>query len=162
MEDNKVVSYYSENIKFNRKALTEVYEILMEYEDGIYNIPENIMKVIEDNRDKEYVFDINEIENIELMEDTKRILTYLYTEFLSTGEEHEILKQMEKVQYEKRKELELNEIQESKDIDEIFSSKKEDAEIKNLEIKELPVEYKESVIKQIINRILRKIRKIFN
>ena len=162
MEENKIKSYYSENIKFDRKALTQVYEILIEYEDSIENIPKNMMKVIENNRDKEYVFDINEIENIELMEDTKRILTYIYTEFLSIGEEHEILKQMEKMQYEKRKQLELNGVQESKNIDEIFSSKKEDAEIKNLEIKELPVKYKESVIKKIINRILRKIRKIFN
>lgn len=161
MEENREKSYYVENIKFDRKALTEVYEMLMEYEDGIENVPENILKVIEDNRDKEYVFDINEIENIELMEETKRILTYIYTEFLSTGEEHEVLKQMEKMQYEKRKELELTSIQESKNSDEIFSSRKEEND-ETLEIKELPVEYKESVIKKIINKIINKIKGIFN
>lgn len=159
MEENKIKSYYSENIKFDRKALTEVYEMLMEYEEGIENIPENILKVIEDNRDKEYVFDINEIENIELMEETKRILTYIYTEFLSTGEEHEVLKQMEKMQYEKRKQLEENKQIES--LDEIFSSRKKE-NVENIEIKDLPAEYKESVMMKIINKIIEKIKKIFN
>ena len=98
------ISYYNKNIKANRKALTEVYEILQEYEDSIEEIPEKYMYVIEDNRDKDYIFSTEDLENIELLEDTKKILTYLYTNFLSTPEERTILKQLEKIQYEKSQE----------------------------------------------------------
>jgi len=95
------ISYYNKNIKANRKALTEVYEILQAYEDDIDEIPEKYMYVIEDNMDKDYIFSTEDLENIELLEDTKKILTYLYTNFLSTPEERTVLKQIEKIQYEK-------------------------------------------------------------
>ena len=95
------ISYYNKNIKANRKALTEVYEILQAYEDDIDEIPEKYMYVIEDNMDKDYIFSTEDLENIELLEDTKKILTYLYTNFLSTHEERTVLKQIEKIQYEK-------------------------------------------------------------
>lgn len=98
------ISYYNKNIKVNRKALTEVYEILQEYEDDIDEIPEKYMYVIEDNMDRDYIFSTEDLENIELLEDTKKILTYLYTNFLSTPEERTILKQLEKIQYEKSQE----------------------------------------------------------
>ena len=58
VEDNKIKSYYIENTKFSRIALAQVYEIIIEYEDGIENVPENVIKFLDDNRDKEYVFDI--------------------------------------------------------------------------------------------------------
>lgn len=95
------ISYYNKNIKVNRKALTEVYEILQAYEDDIDEIPEKYMYVIKDNMDKDYIFFTDDLENIELLEDTKKILTYLYTNFLSTPEERTVLKQIEKIQYEK-------------------------------------------------------------
>ncbi len=95
------ISYYNKNIKVNRKALTEVYEILQAYEDDIDEIPEKYMYVIKDNMDKDYIFSTEDLENIELLEDTKKILTYLYTNFLSTPEERTVLKQIEKIQYEK-------------------------------------------------------------
>jgi hypothetical protein len=95
------ISYYNKNIKVNRKALTEVYEILQAYEDDIDEIPKKYMYVIEDNMDKDYIFSTEDLENIELLEDTKKILTYLYTNFLSTPEERTVLKQIEKIQYEK-------------------------------------------------------------
>ena len=98
------ISYYNKNIKFNRQALTEVYEILQEYEDDISEIPEKYMYVIEDNRDKDYVFSTEDIEKVELLEDTKKILAYLYTDFLSAPEERVVLKQIEKLQYEKMQE----------------------------------------------------------
>ena len=96
------VNYYNKNIKFDRKALTEVYEILKEYEEVIDEIPEKYLWVIEDNMDKDYVFIIDDFETIELRKDTKKIITYLYTNFLSTSEERSVLKQLEKIQYEER------------------------------------------------------------
>ena len=57
LENNKIKSYYIENTKFSRTALAQVYEILAEYEDGIENVPENLMRFLDDNRDKEYRYD---------------------------------------------------------------------------------------------------------
>lgn len=157
------INYYSEKIKFNRIALTQVYEILQKYEDGIENIPKNILYIIEDNRDKDYVFaKIEEIEEAELMEEAKEILTYLYTNFLSTPEEKMVLKQLEEVQYKEqiKKEKQETEIK-TKELYgmEIFKERvieHEDEEIVNLD---LPVIYKEeSFIKKIVNKILNKIK----
>ena len=97
-----MINYYDKNIKFNRQALKEAYEIINDYdEEDLKRIPEKIMKVIEDNMDNEYDFDMDNLENIELLPDTKRILTYLYTEFIAQDEERDLLKQIEKVQYDK-------------------------------------------------------------
>lgn len=96
-----MINYYNKNIKFNRQALKEVYEIINDYdEEDLERIPEKIIRVIEDNMDKDYIFDIDNLENIELLPDTKRIITYIYTEFVAQGEERKVLKQIEKIQRE--------------------------------------------------------------
>ena len=95
------LNYYNPAIKFDRKALTEVWEILNEYEEGIDEIPEKYLWVIEDNMDKDYVFIIDEFDKSILRKDTKKIITYLYTNFLSTPEERTVVKQLEKIQYKK-------------------------------------------------------------
>lgn len=80
--------YYVENTKFSRIALSQVYEILMEYEDGIENIPPNIIKFLEDNKDPDYIFDYgDDLENFVLEKDAENILTYLYSKYLESEEE---------------------------------------------------------------------------
>lgn len=155
------VSYYNKNIKFDRKALTEVYEILKEYEEGIEEIPEKYLWVIEDNMDKDYVFIIDDFETIELRKDTKKIITYLYTNFLSTPEERSVLKQLEKIQYEERI------AKENKQKQEItyprFNKNKleEKVEIEDKNNNNLPMEYKESLFKNILNKIKDFLKNIF-
>lgn len=141
------ISYYNKNIKFDRKALTEVYEILKEYEEGIDEIPEKYLWVIEDNMDKDYVFIIDDFETIELRKDTKKIITYLYTNFLSTSEERSVLKQLEKIQYEERIAKENKQKQEI--TYPIFNKNKleEKVEIEDKNNDNLPMEYKESLFK---------------
>ena len=132
-----MINYYDKNIKFNRQALKEVYEIINDYdEEDLKRIPEKIMKVIEDNMDNEYVFDIDNLDNIDLLPDTKRILTYLYTEFIAQGEERDLLKQIEKVQYDKY----INhKRQRQENIFEQEKLSKEQNELENI----LPAEHKE-------------------
>jgi len=155
------ISYYNKNIKFDRKALTEVYEILKEYEEGIDEIPEKYLWVIEDNMDKDYVFIIDDFETIELRKDTKKIITYLYTNFLSTSEERSVLKQLEKIQYEERI------VKENKKKQEItypiFNKNKleEKVEIEDKNNDNLPMEYKESLFKNILNKIKDFLKNIF-
>ena len=155
------ISYYNKNIKFDRKALTEVYEILKEYEEGIDEIPEKYLWVIEDNRDKDYVFIIDDFETIELRKDTKKIITYLYTNFLSTSEERSVLKQLEKIQYEERIAKENKQKQEI--TYPIFNKNKleEKVEIEDKNNDNLPMEYKESLFKNILNQIKDFLKNIF-
>lgn len=155
------ISYYNKNIKFDRKALTEVYEILKEYEEGIDEIPEKYLWVIEDNMDKDYVFIIDDFETIELRKDTKKIITYLYTNFLSTSEERSVLKQLEKIQYKERIAKENKQKQEI--TYPIFNKNKleEKVEIEDKNNDNLPMEYKESLFKNILNKIKDFLKNIF-
>jgi len=144
VEDNKIKSYYIENTKFSRIALAQVYEILIEYEDGIENVPENVIKFLDDNRDKEYVFDYgDDLENFKLEKDAENLLIYIYTKYLAPEEERRVIEDIAKMQA----------IQKEKEKQEQFSS---DVFNSNSEIEEkikenvLPVEYKESLIKKIL------------
>lgn len=151
VEDNKIKSYYIENTKFSRIALAQVYEIIIEYEDGIENVPENVIKFLDDNRDKEYVFDYSDdLENFKLEKDAENLLIYIYTKYLAPEEERRVIEDIAKMQA----------IQKEKEKQEQFSS---DVFNSNSEIEEkikenvLPVEYKESLIK----KILRSFKNIF-
>ncbi len=151
VEDNRMKSYYIENTKFSRTALAQVYEILIEYEDGIENVPENVIKFLDDNRDKEYVFDYSDdLENFKLEKDAENLLIYIYTKYLAPEEERRVIEDIAKMQA----------IQKEKEKQEQFSS---DVFNSNSEIEEkiqenvLPVEYKES----LINKILRFFKNIF-
>lgn len=71
-------------------------------------IPKDIILGIKDNIDKKYEFEINEenIDNINLLEDTEKILSVLYTDYLATEEERKVIKNKEKmifIEKEKRK-----------------------------------------------------------
>lgn len=144
VEDNRMKSYYIENTKFSRTALAQVYEILIEYEDGIENVPENVIRFLDDNRDKEYVFDYgDDLENFKLEKDAENLLIYIYTKYLAPEEERRVIEDIAKMQA----------IQKEKEKQEQFSS---DVFNSNSEIEEkiqenvLPVEYKESLIKKIL------------
>lgn len=148
VEDNKIKSYYIENTKFSRIALAQVYEILIEYEDGIENVPERVIRFLDDNRDKEYVFDYgDDLENFKLEKDAENLLIYFYTKYLASEEEKNVLENMAKIQYEQKQ----KEKQEQYKID-IFNPEKEDVAEEIQEIT-LPVEYKESIIKKILKFI---------
>lgn len=143
------MSYYVENIKFDRRALSQVYGIICDYDEEDYEkIPKNIRAAIEDNRAIDYDFTIDDVEenNSNLMDDTKKILAYLYTNFLSTPEEKEVLKKLEYVQYQNsRAKYNINFPNANiKDNEEDKTNSKE-----NLSL----VEYKESFLTKIFNKI---------
>ena len=152
------MSYYVENIRFNRRALSQVYGIMCDYEEeDLEKIPENIRNLIKDNRDTDYDFNIDDVEenNANLLEETKKILAYLYTDFLSTQEEREVLKQLENIQYEnsiKKYEIDFNK-QEEKQQDDITNIE-ETKEIDNANEFKM-IEYKESIFTKIFNSIKR-------
>lgn len=148
VEDNKIKNYYIENTKFSRIALAQVYEILIEYEDGIENIPANIIRFLNDNRDKEYVFDYgDDLENFKLEKDAENLLIYIYTKYLAPEEERQVIENMAKAQRikkeaDKQKGYNKEIFEQNKDIEENIENTVQE----NL----LPVEYKESLIKKIL------------
>ena len=148
VEDNKIKSYYIENTKFSRIALAQVYEIIIEYEDGIETVPENVIKFLDNNRDKEYVFDYSDdLENFKLEKDAENLLIYIYTKYLATEEERQVIENMAKAQRikkeaDKQKEYNKEIFEQNKDIEENIEN--------TVQENFLPVEYKESLIKKIL------------
>lgn len=151
-------SCYIKNIKYDRKALTEVYEITNLYTNTRKRmIPKIIIDIIKDNRDSSYKFDVTKLEETELMVDTKKILTYLYTNFLSNQLEREKIKEAEKIQYEEMKNQEYkNELKKRElyNVDEIFKNTEKIV----AEQKDLIKVTEEKWYKKFLNFLLSKLR----
>lgn len=140
-----------ENLK---KSLKETYEIIQNSENKIIEkIPNNFLKFIEDNMDKNYNLKINfDDENWKnkINNDTKAILALIYRDYIVDAEKRNKLIQEEKAQ----REIYEKELREKYNPDEIFKNRtvKEDEVINNnqlIEVKEVPW------YKKIIESILR-------
>lgn len=89
------------NIKFNKKALSQAYEILLRLDDEQFNkIPKDIISSIKENRDEDYEMDFNNLEN-EILPDTKKIIASIYSSYLTNLEEKSIIFRM--IELEKKK-----------------------------------------------------------
>ena len=85
---------------FDRKALAEVYNVLIMLDkENFDKIPKKMIEAIKNNMDTEYDVQWNEIENGNLLEDTEKILSVLYTDYLATPEEKNIIMQLENLKY---------------------------------------------------------------
>lgn len=74
------------------KAYTEVHEIIKNMPIEMRKkIPETLVKTIEYNMDKEYKINIENFEKVKLLEDTEKILSVIYTDYLSTEKERKII-----------------------------------------------------------------------
>ena len=92
---------YSSNYK---NAFTEVDSILKLLNQEDYNkIPKNVIEAIKQNQNKEYEFRINpdiEINNQDIMVETKAILYNLYRDYLASPEKRkEILESQRRERY---------------------------------------------------------------
>lgn len=150
-EDNKIKTYYIENTKFSRTALAQVYEILIEYEDGIENVPERVIRFLDDNRDKEYIFDYDDdLENFKLEKDAENLLIYIFTKYLASEEEKNVLENIAKIQYNQKQKEKQKQYK-----NDIFNSDPKEHIAEMQEIK-LPVEYK-----VYYKKILKFLKRIF-
>lgn len=87
------------------KAYTQVNEIIKYMTQEMQEkIPEDLKKTIEYNADKEYLFEIENLDEINLLEDTEKLLAVLYTDYFATGEERQVILAKEKM-LENKKEL---------------------------------------------------------
>lgn len=89
----------------NSKAYTEVNFIINEMDSELSNkIPKNIKEMIREKMDKNYEFYIedNEWEEKDLLEDTEKILSVLYTDYIANDEEKKLILNKEKIIKQKR------------------------------------------------------------
>ena len=133
-----------------KNAYTEVYEIIEQLNEEEYNkIPPQVIKAIEENRNTEYEFELEEdieLKDQELLPETKAILFNLFRDYLSTPEQKEKIIKMqaeERLKNEQKKQEQYN--------SDVFVNKQKKQPIKE-EHTEL-IEYKENIFKRIFNKI---------
>ena len=91
--------------KIDIRDLAEVYEVLMLLEKSkLSMIPEDLVKTIKENKDNNYEVDIHEIENGKMLQDTSRILATIYTYYLATDEEKNVINKFINLEKEKNRE----------------------------------------------------------
>lgn len=82
------------------KAYTEAFYLISQMSDEMKNrIPEKVLNNIKSRMDKNYIFnaDNNDFEGTELLEDTEKILSVIYTDYFSTEQEYEVIKNKERI-----------------------------------------------------------------
>ena len=96
------------------RAYTEVYYIINEMSQELRSlIPERIIQNIKSKMDINYEFNIEDedIEEVELLEDTEKILSVLYSDYLATEEEKQVIKAKERaIAEERRPKVEVREL----------------------------------------------------
>ena len=142
-------------------ACTEVYAILNDLDEEDYNkIPPEVITAIKDNRNLDYIFeldyDINLKDNI-LLKETRAILFNIYRDYLVSSEQKEKIIRM---QNEERQKLEIKK-QEKFDSNNVFNIENvlEEKNNENTGTTALTEVKKESFIVRIFNRIKRLFRK---
>lgn len=148
-----------------RSAYTEVYTILQDLDEEEYRkIPPEVIKAIEENRNLEYDFELDndlELKEQSLLPQTKAILFNLFRDYLATPEQKEKIIKMqneEKAKIElKKKQMYNSEIftnEESRNEEE--RQENNENEIKEKKENNLDfVEYKPSFINKFLGYIQR-------
>jgi len=138
------------------KRLVEVDVVLNHLSEEDYKkIPKEILQVIKENKDKEYIWEYDETKELKeqgLSRDTIAFLMYLNMEYLLNDKQKKIMQEINVL-----KERKLEEERAKKySVDNLFknnnSQKEEIKKIEETQEKAL-VEYKESFFTKIINRI---------
>lgn len=82
------------------KAYKEVYEILKNIpKEDLEKIPENVLKTIEEKKDDNYNFEFSgNIENQELLKETRALLATIYKNYWANTEEKGLIE--EKIKYD--------------------------------------------------------------
>ena len=137
----------------NRKnAYAEVYTILQELNEEEYNkIPPEVIKTIEANRNEEYEYELDDeldLKDQPMLPETKAILFNLFRDYLATPEQKAKIIRM---QNEARQKNELKKQQIYKS--DVFANKPKENLAKNNNETMQIVQYKESIFKEILNKI---------
>jgi len=141
------------------KRLVEIDEILSHLsEENLHKIPEEIIKLIKDNKDIEYKWNYNEYKPLceqNIHRDSIAFLSYLNMEYLMNEKQKQFMKKIHNLNEEKNEE----EIRKKYNPDDLFKSKNTDTEPtegqKNTKEMTALVEYKENFFTRFKNFILK-------
>ena len=133
------------------KAFTEVYEILKVTPIELTSkIPTKFRKIIEENRDKEYRFQLEEPFNEkDLKEETIVILGLIYRDFLASPEERD---ELQKKDAEELQRLE-QEMQQQYNMENVFQNRKNKYQEAFQEQTDLVVYKEEGFLRKFFNMI---------
>lgn len=134
------------------KAYKEVVKIIEYLPDEEYiKIPEEIIQNLKEEMDDSYIYEIDDLESLEVLKETEEILAVIFRDYLSTSQEKRAI-----VLREKQEEIELEEEKRRKySLDNIFAKQEKNFESINII---LPVEIKkQNVFSKIISFIKEKI-----
>lgn len=76
-------------------------------------IPKDIRELIESKKDKNLVIEAENVNDLQLLKDTEKMLSVLYTDYLATEEERKIIRGKERIlaaRKEEQKKLEYNNV----------------------------------------------------
>ena len=141
-------------------AFTEVYKILECLDEEEYEkIPKSFLNVIETYRNKEYVYEVNEEQDLmkqEMLPETKAILFNMYRDYFAQNEEKAKIKNfqqsaLKKIEKQKQEKYNINvfDIKEN----EIIENNKNSEKSQNLENTSLIKIKKQSFFRKILNKI---------
>ena len=83
---------------FDKKALTEVDQVLNMLEDkDLAKIPNKIIETIRTNKDNTYELDKQKLERGEMLEDTQKILGTIYSYYLASEDEKDVIFKLIKI-----------------------------------------------------------------
>ena len=142
-----------ENI-IHSNALYQISEILKYVDDNLKNkIPEKFINYIESNKSKDYNWEIDTnlpLEEQDLLQPTKEILTVIYRNYICNNSERE---ELDKVLNENEINYQ-NELREKYNPDNIFKKRNKNIEPEQVENDTTSiVVYKESFFKKILSKI---------
>lgn len=154
--------YTNETIDKNACAYTEIYEILRIFpKELVAKIPREQIMFFYNNMDRKYQCNITK-ENIgkgELLEETVALLTILFRDYWAEPEQRNIL-----MNFTRNAEVEIEkETHEKYNPDNLFKNKEKGIFKEGYEEnqqKQSLVEYKETFLKKIVNKILKFLKKI--
>ena len=131
------------------QSFSEVYDILMHLETKLFRkIPQKFIDMIKENRDTGYKVSIDYTKDInqqELLKETRVILSLIYRDYLCSSEKREELRNADRIELEKFE----YEMREKYNPDNIFKNNKETEQIQDL-----PIEIKkDNLIQRVINYI---------
>ena len=128
--------------KFDRRALSEVYEVIIMLEDKeLKKIPTRLIEAIKLNKDNDYEVDFQNIEEGNMLPDTIKILSTLYTYYLASEEEKNVIFKL------------INNQKEQYQINyPIFKNKQIETKEENKE-QSMVIVKKENFIRKILNKI---------
>ena len=133
-------------------ACSEVYAILKELNEEEYNkIPFEIITVIDENRNRKYIFKLDEkmeLKEQKMLQETKAILFNIFRDYLATSEQKEkIIRTQNKQRY--KNEIRKHQIY---NVD-VFENRRKEKNIQLGKERAQMLEYKENMFKKILNKI---------